>query len=53
VATNVPFGSEFHPDESAPTFAEALREQLGIKMVAEKGPVDFFIVDHIEHASEN
>lgn len=53
VAANVPSGAEFHPDESAPTFEEALKEQLGLKMVSEKGPVDFFIVDHLEHASEN
>jgi uncharacterized protein (TIGR03435 family) len=53
VAANVPFGAEFHPDESAPTFEEALKEQLGIKMVSEKGSVDFFIVDHVEHPSEN
>jgi uncharacterized protein (TIGR03435 family) len=53
VAANVPFGAEFHPDESAPTFEEALKQQLGIKMVPEKGPIDFFIVDHVEHASEN
>jgi uncharacterized protein (TIGR03435 family) len=53
VAANVPFGAEFHPDESAPTFEEALKEQLGIKMVSQKGPVTFFIVDHVEHASEN
>jgi uncharacterized protein (TIGR03435 family) len=53
VAANVPFGAEFHPDESAPTFEEALRQQLGIKMVPQKGPIDFFIVDHIEHPAEN
>jgi uncharacterized protein (TIGR03435 family) len=53
VAANVPFGAEFHPDESAPTFEEALKEQLGLKMVSQKGPVDFFVVDHLEHASEN
>jgi uncharacterized protein (TIGR03435 family) len=53
VAANLPFGAEFHPDESAPTFEEALKQQLGIKMVSEKGSVDFFIVDHVEHASEN
>jgi uncharacterized protein (TIGR03435 family) len=53
VAANVPFGAEFHPDDSAPTFEEALKEQLGLRMVSEKGPVDFFIVDHLEHASEN
>jgi uncharacterized protein (TIGR03435 family) len=53
VAANVPFSAEFHPDESAPTFGEALKEQLGLKMVSQKGPVDFFVVDHVEHASEN
>jgi uncharacterized protein (TIGR03435 family) len=53
VAANVPFGSEFHPDESAPTFEQALKEQLGLKMMSQKGPVDFFVVDHVEHASEN
>jgi len=53
VAANVPFGAEFHPDESAPTFEQALKEQLGLKMVSQKGPIDFFVVDHVEHASEN
>lgn len=53
VAANVPFGAAFHPDESAPTFEEALKQQLGIKMVSEKGSVDFFIVDHVERASAN
>jgi uncharacterized protein (TIGR03435 family) len=46
-------GADFHPDESAPTFEEALKERLGIKMVSHKGPVDFFVVDHLEHPSEN
>jgi uncharacterized protein (TIGR03435 family) len=53
VQANVPFGVEFHPDESAPTFDEALRQQLGLKLVSQKGPIDFFVVDHIEHPSEN
>jgi bla regulator protein BlaR1 len=53
VAANVASGADFHPDESAPTFEEAVKEQLGIKMVSHKGPVDFFVVDHLEHPSEN
>jgi uncharacterized protein (TIGR03435 family) len=53
IQANVPFGSEFHPDESAPTFDEALRQQLGLKLVPQKGPIDFFVIDHIEHPSEN
>lgn len=48
-----PPSAEFHPDESAPTFQEALRDQLGIKMVPKKGPVEFFVIDHIERPSAN
>jgi uncharacterized protein (TIGR03435 family) len=53
VAANVPPGSEFHPDESAPPFEEALKEQLGVKLKAGRGPAEFFLVDHIEHPSAN
>jgi len=44
VAANVPNGTEFHPDESAPAFETALKEQLGLKLVAEKAPVRLFVV---------
>jgi uncharacterized protein (TIGR03435 family) len=53
VAANLPSGEEFHPDDSAPTFEQALKEQLGIKMLRKNGPADFFIVDHVEHPSAN
>jgi len=36
-----------------PTFAEALRDQLGLKEVARKSVMNMLIVDHIEHPSEN
>jgi uncharacterized protein (TIGR03435 family) len=52
-AANVVPGASFNPDESAPTFDEALKEQLGIKMVSKKGPMEFFVADHIEHPSAN
>jgi hypothetical protein len=38
---------------SGPTFLEALRNQIGIKLVSEKGPYDYVIVEHIEHPTEN
>jgi len=41
------------PDAAGPTFIEALHKQLGIKLAPQKGPYDFLIVDHIEHATEN
>ena len=28
-------------------------EQLGLKLESTKGPVDVWVVDHVEHASEN
>jgi bla regulator protein blaR1 len=41
------------PDDSGPTFSEALRDQLGLKLVPQKGPVDVLVIDHVEKPSEN
>jgi uncharacterized protein (TIGR03435 family) len=41
------------PDAAGPSFLEALRNQIGIKLVAQKGPYDYLIVEHIERPSEN
>jgi uncharacterized protein (TIGR03435 family) len=30
-----------------------VREQLGLKLVAEKGPVEFLNITHVERPSEN
>jgi uncharacterized protein (TIGR03435 family) len=48
-----PAGSDFQPDPSGPTFPEALKEQLGIKLDSQKGAADFLVVDHIEHPTGN
>ena len=53
VATNMGIGATSEPDDSAPTFEEALRQQFGIKMVSQQGPVELFFVDHIEQPSPN
>lgn len=36
-----------------PSLANALREQLGLKLVPEDGPVQYFIIDHVERPSAN
>jgi uncharacterized protein (TIGR03435 family) len=50
------------PDEPAtvtenpnapPDFFTAIQEQLGLKVVSTKAPVDVLVVDHIERPSEN
>jgi uncharacterized protein (TIGR03435 family) len=41
------------PDDNRPTLFNAVREQLGLKLTAQKGPVQFFMIDHVERPSEN
>lgn len=36
-----------------PTLFTALREQLGLKLTPQKGPVTYMVVDHVEKASDN
>jgi uncharacterized protein (TIGR03435 family) len=54
---------EFQPDAPSsavaaasapgPTFENALEEQLGLRLVAAKGPVPFLVVDHVEKLVAN
>ena len=53
VADQVARGAPLELDEDAPTFADALKEQLGIKMLSQKGPSELFVVDHIEKPAED
>jgi uncharacterized protein (TIGR03435 family) len=39
--------------DAGPTLFTALEEQLGLKLVPSKGPVDTIIVDHVERPTEN
>jgi uncharacterized protein (TIGR03435 family) len=50
---NGPTPPGFAPDETGPTFAEALRDQLGLKLEPRTGPVDAVVIDRVEEPSPN
>ena len=48
-----PDGSATSDPSAPPDLFTALEEQLGLKLVATKAPVDVLVVDHVERPSEN
>ena len=49
-----PPGAETAPEPpSGPSFEEAMRDQLGLKLQPQKGSVDVIVVDHIERPTAN
>jgi uncharacterized protein (TIGR03435 family) len=36
-----------------PPIFDAVKQQLGLKLVAQKGPVDYYVIDHIDRPSDN
>jgi uncharacterized protein (TIGR03435 family) len=49
----LPPGVNTQIDQSGPTFLEALKEQLGLKLESQTGAADVIVVDHVEQPSEN
>lgn len=47
-----PNGESLPPPEGA-TLPVALREQLGLKLASERGPVDVYVIEHVEKVTAN
>jgi uncharacterized protein (TIGR03435 family) len=52
-ATAEPGASAAVRAPDAPGIFQAIQEQLGLRLVPAKGPVDVLVIDHIEKPSEN
>lgn len=48
-----PLDANSHRDITGPTFQEALRDQDGLRLEPQMGPVDFLVVSYVEEPSPN
>jgi uncharacterized protein (TIGR03435 family) len=44
---------DFQGDPTGPTFSQAVREQLGLKLESTKASSQFLVIDHVEHPTQN
>jgi uncharacterized protein (TIGR03435 family) len=46
-------GANAATDPDGPSFEQAVRDQLGLKLESRKSPMEVMVVDHVERPSEN
>jgi len=49
----LPPGAPPPPRADAPSIFSALQEQLGLKLEAQRGPIEFLMIERIERPTEN
>jgi uncharacterized protein (TIGR03435 family) len=42
-----------HGEKPAPEFLQDLHDQLGLRLEPQTGPVEVFVLDHVERPSDN
>jgi bla regulator protein blaR1 len=50
---NGPMPPGLTPDPDGPAFAEALQDELGLKLEPQSSPVEVLVIDHVEQPSPN
>ena len=50
---SAPPSADVQPDGQGPTFLQALREELGLKLESTRGPIRTLVIDRIERPAEN
>jgi len=48
-----PQGADLQPESGGPAFAQAIEEQLELKLKGSKGSVEVLVLDHVERPGEN
>jgi uncharacterized protein (TIGR03435 family) len=46
-------GPNAQGDEPGPSIAQALKQQLGLKLESTRGPVELLVIDHVEQPTAN
>lgn len=53
VAGDMAVGPNAQSEEPGPSIAQAMKQQLGLKLESTKGPVELLVIDHVEQPTAN